>query len=151
MATWAEFAAAAPSMAARGSELIYRTPTGEALLATVRRDGLPQIHPIYVGVTDGRLLAFIGSSPKAVDLAEDGRYALHTHQDPAAPHEFLVRGHAVAVEDAATRATFASDWYFEPDETYRLFEFFVEHAVLGERATADDWPPTYTTWRSPVG
>ena len=150
MAIWAEFEAAAPRMAASGRELIYRTPTGEALLATVRGDGLPQVHPIYLAVMDGRLLAFITATPKAVDLAEDGRYALHTHQDPAAPHEFLVRGRARAIEDAATRAEMAKAWYFKTDETYRLFEFLIERAVLGHRPTADDWPPIYTSWKSPA-
>jgi hypothetical protein len=81
--------------AERGRQLLHRTATGEALLATVRRDGLPQIHPIYVGVMDGRLLAFIGRSSKAIDLDEDGRYALHAHQDPAAPHEFMLRGERI--------------------------------------------------------
>jgi hypothetical protein len=47
-----------------------------------------------------------------------------------------------------TRSTVASGWSFEADEGYELFEFDVESAVLGERATADDWPPRYTTWRA---
>lgn len=150
MTTWAEFAAAAPAIAADGHRLLYRTQTGEALLATVRGNGLPRIHPIYVAVHDGRLVAFILHSPKANDLAEDGRFALHAHQDPDAPHEFLVRGRARPIDDEATRATFAAAWYFEVDDEYRLFEFLVEHAVFGERASPDDWPPRYRSWRGPA-
>lgn len=151
MATWAEFAAQAPTIAAAGRDLIYRTETGQALLSTVRGDEPPRIHPIYVALLDDRLVAFILRSAKAADLAEDGRYALHVHQDPAQPHEFLVRGRARPIDDEATRADMAAAWYFEVDDTNRLFEFLVDHAVLGERASADDWPPRYTSWRDTGG
>ena len=146
MVTWSAFTDAAPALADAGRRLIYRTETGEALLATVRDDEPPRIHPIYVAILDGRLYAFILRSPKRADLAGDGRYALHTHQDPAAPSEFMVRGRARVVDDAAERAAAASGWYFDVDETYTLFEFSIETALLGERADADDWPPRYTSW-----
>jgi hypothetical protein len=148
MASWAEFEAAAPQMAAAGHRLIYRTATGEALLTTVRGDGLPRIHPIYVAIHGGRLVAFLLQSPKATDLAEDGRFALHAHQDPAAPHEFAIRGRAHPIDDEPRRRPVADAWYFDVDDSYRLFEFEIAHAILGERATADDWPPRYTSWRS---
>jgi len=149
MVAWSEYAAAAPEMAANGRRLFERTRIGEALLATVRDDLPPRIHPIYVAVVDGRLFAFlIVGSGKVADLAADGRYALHAHQDPAAPHEFQVRGRATEVIDAATRAAAAAAWSFRVDEGYRLFEFSIEHAVFGERASPDDWPPVYTSWRA---
>jgi hypothetical protein len=148
MATWGEFAAAAPELADRGRRLFYRTETGEALLATVRGDGLPRIHPINVAIVEDRLVAFITASPKATDLATDGRFALHNHQDPSVPNEFQVRGRAVAIEDDATRARIAASWYFEAGDEYRLFEFTIEHVLLGERPGPDDWPPRYTSWKS---
>lgn len=147
MATWAEFAAAAPKLAGDGRRLFYRTETGEALLSTVRGTGLPRIHPIYVAVLEDRLVAFILHSAKATDLAEDGRFALHAHQDPDAPHEFLVRGRVRPIDDAAERARFAAAWYFDATDEYRLFEFLVEHAIFGERGSPDDWPPRYSSWR----
>lgn len=150
MTDWAQFAAAAPSIADAGRRLFYRSETGQALLATVRGDGLPRIHPIYLAIVEDRLVAFILRSPKATDLAADGRYALHAHQDPATPHEFLVRGRAVPIDDAPTRARFAAAWYFEVDGEYRLFEFLVEHAIVGERGSPDEWPPRYRSWRSPA-
>jgi hypothetical protein len=146
MVTWSTFADAAPEMADAGRRLIYRTETGEALLASVRDDEPPRIHPIFVAILDGRLYAFILRSPKRVDLERDGRYALHTHQDPAAPSEFMVRGRTRVVDDAAERHAAAGGWYFEVDETYTLFEFSIETALLGERADADEWPPRYTSW-----
>lgn len=152
MATWGEFEAAAPAIAAAGRRLIYRTDTGQALLATVRGAAPPRVHPIYVAVIDDRLVAFIiDASPKAADLAQDGRFALHAHQDPTVPHEFLLRGRARPIDDEAERATFATAWYFEASAEYRLFEFDLEHAVFGARGDADEWPPRYTSWRSSAG
>lgn len=146
--SWSDFAAASPDVAARGRSLLERAGTGEGLLATVRGDGPPRIHPVNVGIVEGRLVSFvIVGSAKAGDLAHDGRYALHAHQDRAVPHEFLVRGRAIAVADRALRAAAAAAWAFEVDDGYDLYELSIDHAVFGERATADDWPPVYTSWR----
>ena len=144
MATWSEFAAAAPEIAAKGRDLLYRTGHGEGLLVTVRGDDPPQVHPISIGVVDGGLYAFILPSPKLRDLEQDGRYALHAFFDPAAPDEFLVRGHVRAV-DAATRSRLASDWDWMVGDA-PAFELLIEDALYGARPTADDWPPRYTTW-----
>jgi hypothetical protein len=148
MAGWAEFEAAAPAIATAGRDLLYRTQTGEALLATVRDGAVPRIHPIYIAILEGRLVAFLLSSPKAVDLAEDGRFALHAHQDPAAPHEFVVRGRAIPIDDGPMRQRMADAWYFGMDTPHTLWEFGIEHAVLGERPTRDSWPPRYSSWRA---
>ena len=149
MSTWDDFANAAPEMGVIGRHVIERSGIGEALLATVRGDGLPRINPIYVAIVDGRLLAFlIVGSQKLGDLIADGRYALHAHVDPAVPHEFLLRGRATQVIDSGIRDAAAAAWSFEVDGGYRLFEFSIDHAVLGERADADAWPPVYTAWRS---
>ncbi len=150
MATWSEFEAAAPVLATAGRELIYRNGDGEALLITVRGDAPPRAHPVNAGVVDGHLYTFVqAGSAKRRDLEEDGRYAFHTHLYPAAPSEFLVRGHARLIEDEATRSAVAADWFFTVDDSYPLYELLVETAVLGERATADDWPPQYTRWAAP--
>ena len=147
MTTWGEFAAAAPDLAREGRRLLEARGHGEALLATVRGDELPRIHPISVGIVDGRLYAFIiVGSPKHTDLEQDGRYAMHTHQDPVAPSELMIRGRARLADDPAERSRVADGWFFEADDGYTLFEFALEQAVLGERATADDWPPLYSSW-----
>ncbi len=150
MVSWGAFEAAAPDLAATGRRLFERLDSGSALLATVRGDGLPRIHPITISIVDDRLLAFlIEGSAKIADLDGDGRYAMHAHQDPMEPHEFLLRGRATAVTDLWLRDAVAAGWAFEVDETYRLFEFSIEHAVLGSRADPDAWPPRYTSWRPP--
>src|SRR6478736_8595172 len=100
MASWTDFAAAAPDIAAEGQRLIRSRGGGEALLATVRGDDLPRIHPVNVAVVgDGLYVFAIARSPKRADLESDGRYALHTHQDPAAPSEAALRGRARPVTD----------------------------------------------------
>lgn len=148
MATWAEFETAAPEIAAAGWRLLAAQAAGEfdgdGLLATVRADLAPRIHPVSVGVSDGHLYTFVLQSAKLRDLEQDGRFALHSHQDPKAPDEFMVRGHARRVSGPARDAA-AAGWSFGVDDTYVLFELLIESAVLGRRA-ADEWPPRYTTW-----
>jgi hypothetical protein len=145
VATWSEFEDDAPELAAEGRRLLYARGNGEALLVTVRGDDLPRVHPVNVGVVDGGLYVFLLPSAKRTDLERDGRYALHTHQDPAAPDEFSVRGRAAVVDEADIRARVSDAWPFEVDDTYLLVELAVEQAILGLRG-ADEWPPRYTRW-----
>jgi hypothetical protein len=149
MESWSAFAAAEPHMAEKGRALLYQRGDGEGLLATVAANGIPRIHPLNVGVVDGRLLVFVqGHSAKARDLATNPRYALHATWEADAPHEFTVRGEARLVTDAAVRDGAASGWFFTPSESYPLYELLIEHALLGERASPDEWPPRYRSWRS---
>jgi Pyridoxamine 5'-phosphate oxidase len=149
MVTWADFTGAAPEIASEGRRLIVAAGGGKAQLATMRGDDLPRIHPITVAIVDGRLYAFIiARSPKKLDLELDGRYALHTHLDPAAPTEVALRGRARLVDEPDERARVAAGWAFGVDDSYTLFEFSIESALLGARPTADDWPPQYTSWRA---
>jgi hypothetical protein len=148
--SWAQFAEGAPKLEAAGRRLISRSAGGTALLATVRGTGLPRINPVTVEIVDGRLLSFvIVDSAKFGDLTADGRYALHAYQDPAEPNEFQVRGRAHEVTDPAVRAAAVAGWQFEADDSYRLFQFSIEQAVLGERSSPDEWPPVYSSWRVP--
>ena len=101
LASWGEFAAAAPDLAAPGERHLDRGQ-GAALLATVRgAESAPRIHPVTVGIVDGGLFVFLLDSVKRRDLAEDGRYALHAAQDKAAPDEFSVRGRARLIPQTA--------------------------------------------------
>jgi hypothetical protein len=144
--TWASFEVAAPDLAAVGRRMFDRDGTGEALLATVRGDALPRVHPINLAIVGEGLYAFLLASAKRRDLELDGRYALHAHQDPAAPSEFSVRGRARPIDDPEVGATVGSAWSFEVDESYALFEFSIESALLGVRDGPDAWPPRYTRW-----
>ena len=148
MGDWVAFAAAEPEMAEKGRALLYQRGDGEGFLATVAANGTPRIHPLNVGVVDGRLLVFVqGHSAKARDLAANPHYALHAHQDPASPDEFLVRGSARPVTDPAVRSAAAGQWFFTVADSYPLYELIIEHALLGERGV-DEWPPRYRSWFS---
>ncbi len=145
MLTWAELARVAPDVAAGGRRLLERE-SAQALLSTVRGDLPPRLHPVDCAVVDGHLYVFLLRSAKRSDLELDGRFALHAHHDPAAPSEFLVRGRTRPVDEPAVRQAVAARWSFDVDETVRLFELLIEDALLGERATADAWPPRYVSW-----
>jgi hypothetical protein len=150
--SWSELEAAAPDITSEGRRLFYARGEGAAMLATIRGDGLPRIHPVNVGLVDGRLYTFvIGSSAKRLDLERDGRYAVHSHQDPAAPSEVTLRGYARLVEPGPERDRAAADWPFNVDDSYVLFELRIAAALLGARPTADDWPPRYTAWPTRAG
>jgi len=152
MASWADFEAAMPEMAAAGRALLYQFGPGLAFLATVRKDGGPRVHPICPVIVDGGLYAFIGTSPKRADLLRDGRYALHTFPPEKVDDEFYVTGRASHVTDAALRAHVYEVYTAQGTTTGEedpLFELSIEralHAAYKSRGPGS-WPPTYTRWR----
>ena len=129
MATWSEFAEAAPAMAALGAD---RFQTAEvAYLGTVRRDGSPRVHPVTPIIGGGQLFLFMeASSPKGHDLRRDDRYTLHslvTDQDGGGG-EFLVRGRTSPTDDPAVRAMAADAAPYKVESAYVLFELSIEEA-----------------------
>lgn len=78
VATWSEFAAAAPAIAAIFTRR-HRATGNLCMLATLRADGSPRISPMEPRVFEGEL--WIGGMPgttKFRDLARDPRFCLHT-------------------------------------------------------------------------
>src|ERR1700746_2258416 len=114
--SWAELEAASPALAADGLALLHRGDRESGLPATVAGKGLPLINAVSLATVDGRLLVFVLASAKRTDLEVDGRFALHAHQDAAAPSEFSVRGRAHRVEDSTIREAAARVWPFEVDD-----------------------------------
>jgi hypothetical protein len=148
MVEWSTFEEREPRVAEIARRLLYRDGDGEGLLATVRGDDAPRIHPVNVGVVDGHLYTFVQArSAKRRDMDEDGRFALHSYVDPERPDELMLRGRARVVEDAAIRSQVAADWFFRVSDSYPLYELLIEHALLGERAK-DEWPPRYSSWKA---
>ncbi len=109
MATWAQFAQAAPEMATLGLKLLKKFPGEElrpeiAYLATVQENGSPQVHPVCPVIVGEHLYVSIGpKSPKLRDLRRGGRYMIHALPGTD-DTEFSVRGRATEANDAATRA-----------------------------------------------
>ncbi len=153
MASWAEFEAAEPELAAAGRKLLYQFGPGLAFLATVRRDGGPRLHPICPVVTDGALYAFIADTPKRRDLVRDGRYALHTFPPAEVDDEFYITGRAAPVSDPKRRDAAAAVYDAQGTvrgEDDRLFEFSIErvlYAAYGPRPA--EKALSYTKWKAP--
>lgn len=142
---WAEFANAAPELAAFGRERIEERVVFHA---TLRLDGSPRVHPVSPWFGAGLLVvACRERSPKVAEFARDGRYAFHTAQ-PADDHEgdageFMVRGWMERVgpdhPSVAARPYTAS---------YPLAYYAcgVEEAVATTYEGGDE--PTYRRWRA---
>jgi hypothetical protein len=144
VATWAEFAAAEPDLAAFGQErmkgrIVYQ--------ATLRVDGGPRVHPVSPWLGAGLLcVSFRDTSPKMREVARDPRYALHTAQpweDHAGDHgEFMVRGRLERIPPSHPAVT------ARPGRPpYRLVHYAcsIEEAVATEYS--DDELPVYRRWR----
>ena len=127
MATWGEFAAAAPELAERGSK---RLGVGVALIGTVTRDGAPRVHPVTPLIAGGRLFVFVAvHTVKYANLRRDDRYALHAVPGKE-DEEFLLIGRAVEADDWASRFLAASAavkiGMISKDDV--LFELHIERA-----------------------
>ena len=98
MATWAEFEADAPALAAAVRERLdaHKHKT----IATLRKDGSPRISGIESEIEGGELrFGSMLNGVKALDLLRDPRFALHSGTDePAAwPGEAKVAGRAISI------------------------------------------------------
>jgi hypothetical protein len=113
MASWSEFAAAAPDLAKRVQERLdaHRHKT----IATLRSDGSPRISGTEAGIVDGELtIGSMWQAVKARDLQRDPRFALHSGSDePDDWHgDAKVAGVAIEVEPSTTGG--------EPSHAFRL-------------------------------
>ena len=156
MATWSDFAAAEPSLAAGIRALIQQYGPGMGYLATVRADGGPRVHPVSPVLTDDGLYCFIVNSPKRRDLERDGRYALHSYPPEESDDEAYLTGRAVPVHDRAVIARLAGALRASPDVDWRLYELLIDTATLRRHgpsgalplAAAPDVAPSSQTWRA---
>lgn len=147
MATWAQFAAAEPELAAYGWELL-REEQGYAFLATVSPLGAPRVHPVVPFVAEGRLLVSIAvDSPKARDLRAEPRYMLHATVGDN-DTEFAVRGRAHEVIDDTS-----GEWLRESQEL-NIVDIHLETVLFAleidrvDAAIWDEGPPHRQTWRA---
>ena len=142
--SWGDFAAVEPDLAAAGARHLDRA-NGAALLATVRGDAAPRLHPVTVGIVGDGLFVFLLDSAKRRDLAEDGRFALHAHQDQAAPDEFSVRGRARLVPPGSFGS--ASRRAGSSRSTTRTGCSSCGSSRRSSASAApNEWPPRYRRW-----
>jgi hypothetical protein len=157
MASWSEFAAAEPSLAAGIRALLQQYGPGMGYLATVRPDGGPRVHPISPVFTGGGLYCFLVNSPKRRDLERDPRYALHSYPPEERDDEAYLTGQAFPVRDPRTVASIADALRASPDIDWRLFELNIESATLRHHGPSGALPlaasplpiPIAQTWRAP--
>jgi hypothetical protein len=157
MATWTEFTAEAPEIAALAERRLV--DTGLMLMATLRADGFPRISPVepVVGgerltLHDGRLwLGMMPGSTKSRDLQRDGRLALHTAtaDKTVAAGDVKMWGTATQVTDHDTLTRFSDDIYVSVGHRFEVgtFDAF-DIDLLGASAVAvRDDTMFVTTWR----
>lgn len=127
MATWTEFAAAAPDMAAAGRELWRRHVL--MFMGTVRGDGSPRVHPVVPVLGLGRIFVAIAPrSPKWRDLQRDPRCVLHALPGER-DDEFVLRCTADESAQARELVRSAANHLIHDDD--RIFELGIEQADHG--------------------
>jgi hypothetical protein len=150
-ATWAEFAAAVPELAAFAAA---RLGAATAYLATVREDGVPRVHPVTPVVSEERLFVFMEpTSPKGGDLRERGWYSLHNGVPDSAGTggELLITGRARPVTDDTLRKLAVESASYDPAARYILFELSLTE-VRGNGYGYITLPtPSRWTARAPLG
>lgn len=158
MASWSEFAAAEPTLAAAIRALLQQYGPGMGYLATVRPDGGPRVHPVSPVITDTGLYCFIVDSPKRRDLDRDGRYALHSYPPEESDDEAYVAGRATPVTDPTIVVHLAGALRASPQVNWQLYELTVETAMLRRHGPTGALPlaisprnaPITRTWRDPA-
>jgi hypothetical protein len=130
MASWKQFAAHAPELAAFGDQ---RLGGGKvAYFATARADGSPRVHPVTPIIGDELYLFMEPTSPKGKDLQHNPRYQLHcaVEDSSGGAGEFYVRGRAKLVTDPAVRAEAIAASSYPPADRYILFVLSVDYAFM---------------------
>lgn len=140
MTSWADFAAAAPELAAAISQRF--AGSRYTLLGTLRSDGFPRISGIVVRVRDDRLrLAMRAGATMVADLRRDSRCSLHS--GPATTDversDVKLHGRAAEITDPGIVATFADSLpHGPPPEGLALFDIDLIDATLIRLTEAKD-------------
>ncbi len=162
MATWDEFVAAAPALAAKVNSNLDRHR--HLTVATLRRDGAPRICGTEVVRLDGRLwLEGMVRARRFDDLRRDPRFALHGgpddpqlwRTDPHAVCDVKIAGTAQQVHDLAVHAAMsaAQNAQAPPEEQHGVgsFELFALDVTEVVAISADGGGLLIETWRPADG
>jgi hypothetical protein len=131
MATWTEFAADAPELAAQAEKRLIAT--GLMMLATIRRDGSPRVSPMEPVVVDDKLvlhedrlwLGMMVDATKSRDLQRDGRFMAHcaTVDKMVSEDDVKFWGVATTVTDHDKLASFSDDIYRSTGYRFEVGQF----------------------------
>src|SRR5262245_7126969 len=156
MATWTEFAAEAPELAAQTEKRLVAT--GLMMLATLRRDGSPRISPMEPVVVDdtlvlrdGRLwLGMMNDATKSRDLQRDGRFMAHcaTADKMVAEDDVKFWAVATSVTDHDQLTSFADDIFRSTGYRFEVgqFDAFVVDLQGASSVGVADDVMTVRTW-----
>ncbi len=149
MFQWANFEAAASTLAAQGRELIERFRF--VLVGTIRSDGTPRISPVEAHIVRGHLmLVMIPGTLKARDLLRDPRLLVNspiTHPDDPNT-EFKLRGRVVEIRDQALHERLATTSRLAlllPRYRGRRFPCLAEWGVRPDSLEPRPWPRLHQT------
>ncbi len=145
--SWADFAAAAPELAAEVARRF--TAHKHLVMATLRADGSPRLNGTEVVLTAGQLwLAGMSGARRFADLRRDPRVALHSGSDdpPTWSGDARVSGRAVDAtpEELAAVAAVVEQ---PADGSFELFRVELTEAVSvrlaegGESLLIETWRP----------
>ena len=126
--SWGEFASREPELAQFG---VGRLTAAPAYLATLRRSGIPRIHPVTPIFTAVGLYLFMEpTSPKGRDLRDQGWFALHNGvpDNAGTGGEFNVSGLGFATDDPDMWSHVADAASYTPLDRYILFEMQLSEA-----------------------
>lgn len=143
---WPEFASGNPDLATFGAARLTASP---GYLATIRSDGSPRVHPVSPVISPSGLYVFMEpTSPKAADLRDRARFALHSGvpDNAGTGGEFHVSGRGVLVEDLSIRAAASAAASYSPAPRYILFELRLSEARAN--GYGDVTLPTRSRWKS---
>ena len=146
--SWQNLVDGNPELAAYGAA---RFENRVAYLATVRKDGTPQVHPVSPILRDNRLFVFMyPTSPKAHDLQRGSTYMLHcaVEDNSGGGGEFYVRGKAQQSHNPADWELARPGHADEFEVKYILFELSVDQAFsmiyVGEGDVKNRWKQVQT-------
>lgn len=148
MPSWAELETDAPALA-RAVRIRFEAH-GLALMATLRRDGVPRLSPVEpLFWRDDLWLGMMPGSLKVADLERDPRLALHsaTVDRRVADGDAKIAGRAEAVVDPATfeayRSAFAAEAGEVPEGPFPLFRIDASEASVlttgGDHLVIEVW------------
>jgi hypothetical protein len=152
--TWGEFERTRPDLARAGRELFQFFGVGLGILATVRKDGGPRVHPVCPVIAEAGLFAFLIPSPKLQDLKRDARFALHSYPLPHNEDVFYLTGQARVDENPESRRKAESIYFDERNgaeapagfDEQALVQFFIESCLLTRTSGHGDAHPEHTIW-----